>query len=51
MTVLSNVVEHAAVKEGLNGAYGSNVVLVFPPLDEGNEPRGVKVCAVMTLRR
>lgn len=49
--VLSNVVEQAAVKEGLNGSYGPNVVLVLPPFDEGNEPGGVQVCAVMTRRR
>lgn len=46
----SGVVAEAALEEGLNGAYGPNVVLVFPPLDEGDEPGGVQMCAVMTRR-
>lgn len=45
------VVEKAAVKEGLNGADGPNVVLMLPSLDEGDEPGGVQVGAVETGRR
>lgn len=37
------MIEQAAVKEGLNGVNGSNIVLVFPSLDEGNESGGVQV--------
>lgn len=36
MACLLDVVQ-AAVKEGLNGANGPNIVLVLPSLDEGNE--------------
>lgn len=43
MTCLLDVVEQAAVEEGLNGANGPNIVLVFPSLDEGNESGGVQV--------
>lgn len=42
-TRLSDVVEQAAVEERLDGADGPDVVLVFPPLDEGYEPGGVQV--------
>lgn len=47
VTFLSSVVEKAVAKEGLNGTHGPNVILVFPSLDEGDEPGGVQVCAVM----
>lgn len=39
------------MEEGLNGPNGPDVVLVFPPLDEGDEPGGVQMCAVVTRRR
>lgn len=44
------MVEQAAVKEGLDGGDGSNIVLVFPSFNEGDEPGGVKVCGVVVLR-
>lgn len=31
------------MKEGFNGVNGSNIVLVFPSLDERNESGGVKM--------
>lgn len=40
---LLDVVKQTAVKEGLNAADGPNIVLVFPSLDEGNEPGGVQM--------
>lgn len=43
MTCLSDVVEQATLKEGLDGANGPNIVLVFPSLDEGNEPGGIQM--------
>lgn len=49
-TVL-DVVQQAAVEEGRDRVDGPNVVLVFPPLDEGNEPRRVQVRCVMVGRR
>lgn len=42
-TCLLDVVKQTAVKEGLNGANGPNIVLVFPSLDEGNESGGVQM--------
>lgn len=47
----SDVVEQAALKEGLNGPNGPNIILVFASLDEGNEPGRVQMCCVMILRR
>lgn len=46
----SDVVEQATVKEGLDGAYWPNIVLVFPSLDEGDEPGGVQMRGVVILR-
>lgn len=46
--ILSGLVVKTAVEEGLNGADGPDVVLVFPSLDEGDEPGRVQMCAVMT---
>lgn len=43
VTCSLDVVEQAAVKEGLNGVNWSNIILVFPSLDEGNEPGGVQM--------
>lgn len=40
------MVEQAAVQEGLDGANGAHVVLVLPPLDEGDESGGVQVRVV-----
>lgn len=31
------------MKEGFDGVDGSSVVLVFPPLDEGDESGGVQM--------
>lgn len=43
LTRSSDVVEQAAVEEGLNCVNGSDVVLMFPSFDEGNEPGGVQM--------
>lgn len=48
--LLSGLAEQAAVKEGLNGAYGPDIILVFPSLDERNEPGCVQMCAAMIPR-
>lgn len=40
---LLDVVEQAAVKEGLDGANGPNIVLVFSSFNERNESGGVQV--------
>lgn len=45
----SYLVEESAVKEGLDAAHGPNVVLVFPPLDEGDESGGVDAPWVLVL--
>lgn len=47
---LLHVVEQAAVKEGFDSADRPNIVLVFPPLDEGDESGGVQVRGVSTGR-
>lgn len=43
----SDVVEQAAVEEGLDGVGGSGVVLVFPSLNEGDESGRVQVRDVL----
>lgn len=42
LTVL-DMVKQAAVKESRDGGDGSNIVLVFPSLDEGDQPGRVQM--------
>lgn len=46
----SDVAEQAAVEEGRDRVHGPCVVLVFPPLDEGNESGRVQVRRLMVRR-
>lgn len=45
-----DVVEQPAVKKGLNGGDGPNIVLVFPSLDEGDESGGVQMLMILWQR-